>query len=361
MGRLDPRSAYFWSDGALTDLGALLAEPASAAWMVNEADQVVGTSGYREAWLWEPVEGFTPLGPGSAEGISDGQVPLIVGDSPRGTPVVWTLEGSSWARTPLPTDPTHLFGSAYAVIEPGIAVGFEILEEGVWTATRWTQGDAGWTREALGALPDASGITFAAGVNARGQVSGSSGNRGFLWEEGEMKALEPPPSADRSFAYRINERGDVAGGAVLAGSLAGAEAVLWSDLVPIELGRPEEADYCLGRTLNDVGQAAGLCSIDGEHHPTIWELGPAVTRATAIRLQEFVANGDISDLGVAESLRRLLDAALNDIRNGKPDLAVRKLGAYVRLVEAQAGKSLTPSAAITLTVMAETAQAYLGP
>lgn len=74
-------------------------------------------------------------------------------------------------------------------------------------------------------------FSHAFGINARGQVVGSSSIasgdfHAFLWEDGEMTDLGTLPGAFQSFAVGINNRGQVVGRADTAAGET--HAVLWT-------------------------------------------------------------------------------------------------------------------------------------
>src|SRR5256886_13997910 len=82
--------------------------------------------------------------------------------------------------------------------------------------------------------------------------------RGFLWRNGTMTALPTLPGGFSSFAFDINNRGDIVGG------VDRSHAVRWHDGTVTDLGPAVQTGYLI----NDRGQIVGNPHLDaGAHAP----------------------------------------------------------------------------------------------
>lgn len=116
----------------------------------------------------------------------------------------------------------------------------------------------------LGTLSDAP-ASYAYGINESGQVVGHSNNRAFLWENGVMSDLGTL-GGDSIEARDINESGQVVGRADIA-SYYYDHAFLWengvmtdlNDLLPADSGW--ELTYASG--INDAGKIIGYGNYNG--------------------------------------------------------------------------------------------------
>ena len=114
-------------------------------------------------------------------------------------------------------------------------------------------------------------------INDRGQVVGSSyltaseERHAVLWEGGKITDLGTLPSGDFSFAFGINNRGQVVG---LSNSASGeAHAVLWENGKMTDLGTlPGGEDFSsFASGINNRGQVVGNSSTaSGEFHAVLW-------------------------------------------------------------------------------------------
>ncbi len=173
----------------------------------------------------------------------------------------------------------------------------------LWTPSK-PNGTAG-TLIDIGTLPQAGlDQSYAYGINDYGQVVGASnaanGTRAFLWTPGVPNGLTgsmidlgafPQPSSS-SVAFDINNRGQVTGYSFQPG----VRAFLWNPLAPngtvgsmYDLGALEPQNgTSQGLAINDWGQVAGTSHNVTNHHAMIWN--PSVANGTT---------GMMYDLGIS--------------------------------------------------------------
>ena len=103
-----------------------------------------------------------------------------------------------------------------------------------------------------------------------GQVVGGGGDHAFLWRGGRLIELSPLPGYSSSYAFAVNDRGDVVGTSVGDG---GIRAVSWRpdgtvvDLTA-ETGLDEVTD------LDNAGRLVGSVTPDGMNlYPALWYRG----------------------------------------------------------------------------------------
>jgi probable HAF family extracellular repeat protein len=139
--------------------------------------------------------------------------------------------------------------------------------------------------------------TFAYGLNNRGQIAGyaslkgDQNSRAFLWENGVMRDLGGSLGGIATFAFALNETGQAVGGGNLGGdSAAYFHAALWTKVGQItDLGTLGN-DPCSNATdINAIGQVIGgsisLAECLGEGDATdafLWENGSIVDLNTLI-------------------------------------------------------------------------------
>jgi probable HAF family extracellular repeat protein len=284
---------------------------------INNHGQVAGGSQVGPAWVWKQGTGFTWI-PGAAKAVAINDSAMVVGNrlDDDGGPFVWTpasglvdlatLPGESyrWAWTSDVNDHSQIVGKgrnrlmtdpwdraitwtpelwmadldlgtamATAINDSGQVVG-TIGEMGSYSyagrAFSWTQANG---KVDLGILPGGD-YSQANAVNNSGQVVGDSGTffaynnpnavpiHAFSWTQaGGMVDLGTLPGATDSYAYGINDRGQVVG-------KSGGRPFLWSPETGMsELGLVPGDENGSAYAINDQGQVVG---VSGGSHAVLW-------------------------------------------------------------------------------------------
>ena len=263
--------ACLWDvDGSIKDLGTL-AGGGSTAKCINDLGQIVGSStapdGISQAFLWQngtmaglngsvansindngQVTGSTnsgafawgngkyyDLGSGSAFAIS-ASGNAIVGMGENSVPKTWNYDPGRdvWHSFTLDV-PFPGYGAAYGISQYEV-VGFAGMHAAIWDSP------TGGNRHDLGTF--GGDVSWANAINLCGQVVGyaytSDGcSHAFIWQGGELIALDELDGSDRSAAYAINEFGEIAGIVYIDGL---ARAALWK---PASDPVPEPCSACL--------------------------------------------------------------------------------------------------------------------
>ena len=150
----------------------------------------------------------------SIAAMSDGG--LLVLASKRGAmPADLYLWNAAGVLQALASPPGSRWTAVLDMNDAGYVVGFAEFPTGEWHALKW---------DLSGELLDL-GIGTASGINALGQIVGSLGERAVMWDtDGSVVDLGLPDGATWACAGAINNRGEIAGGAVINGNQI---AVLW--------------------------------------------------------------------------------------------------------------------------------------
>jgi len=108
-----------------------------------------------------------------------------------------------------------------------------------------------YTVQTIGA---ANSGTQALDINNSGQVTGSSGDRGFIWQQGVLTQLPTLPNAYQAYGYRINGLGQVAGVCDATSQSSTGHAVLWSGGTITDIGQTRSEAF----GINDKGVVVGV-------------------------------------------------------------------------------------------------------
>jgi probable HAF family extracellular repeat protein len=242
------------------DLGALPDAGVSQAEDVNNRGEAVGISGgsgFGAPTLWTrdgPVaigtlDGFS--GQGFASGINNrGQV-VGTSRSASGHPHAFLYEQG--VLTDLGTLPGVEESYAADVNERGDIAGGSFTIFGQAHLVLWVGG----VIQDLGVVPFDDGIATA--LNNRRQIVGYSsntqGNRAWSWQDGSFALLPLPEWATSSFAWGLNDRGDIVGTAFGPNR---AEGVVWTaDGAIVAVGTLPGHVISDARAINNRGQVVG--------------------------------------------------------------------------------------------------------
>ena len=297
-----------WTNGVAQDLGTL-GGPISNAYGINDAGQVVGDSyladsvRYR-AVLWSASGAPTVLDAigknASANGINNaGSVvgtfrDLDLNGSVTNIPVLWSNGAAFRLRGGVVTGVSASIG--------GAALAINTAGEIAGVTNALTSLPAVWQSEAAAPrllTPNAFGGAATA-INNAGAIAGyySDGlrNRVVLWQPSGETDLGSLAEFGYSFAYGLNDRGDVVGMAVDSrginqgflrpGGSSGAMVNLNAMLVP-----GSGAEVTTARAINVYGQIAGSATIAGQTRAVL--LTP--TGSVAWQAGAGSANGSFAD------------------------------------------------------------------
>lgn len=312
------RHAFLYSNGMMTDLGALPGGTESVATGINDHGRIVGYSGINEygpqfpeinqAFIWEtglmkslgalhcPCSFNTRYGTSSAQDINNtGIVASGWSETVRGS---WVYHAFLWDSVNGLQDIGGGAGDwsisrAFALNDNGFIVGDFARDAGMMTvfnrtAVRW-DGDV---MEELGNLPGHSSST-ARDINNRSQIVGwswadtgsdSELTHAVMWTSNGIRDLGMLPGDTASRAQAINNAGHVAGWSGMPDQTV-SRAFLWVDGLMIDLNRllltTDRWMLTEAIAINDAGQITGTGLHEGQ--PRAFLLKPVVSGTGVIK------------------------------------------------------------------------------
>lgn len=202
-----------------------------------------------------PTVTITDLGPGEATAINNAGQIVINTVVDQASELTHAFVWNAGQRTNLGTLGGSTYG--YAINDAGQVAGASVAADGELHAFVWRSG----TLTDI-APPDATSST-AQDINSRGHVVGSftSGprrpdgsrqRRAFVWNNGNLTALNPLAGDRDSDATAINARGAIVG---MSSSRSATRLARWIDGVPSNVG---QFNAQLATDINEYGVIAGM-------------------------------------------------------------------------------------------------------
>lgn len=145
------------------------------------------------------------------------------------------------------------------------------------TAVVWRNG----TPTDLGVLP-ADGHVQARAVNDAGQIAGTGFDTGTAWlyQNGRTSVLAPLPGGHAAEAFGITSDGQVLGLSATSNDTGKAEATVWRDGVPSDLGTLPGSTWSEAHAMNSSAVAVGAAGVNGgefaPRHPVMFAGGKVV-------------------------------------------------------------------------------------
>ena len=257
--------AFLYSGGNMIDLGTLSGDSDSWAFSINDAGQVVGTSGSDADF----------------EGTAGPEPSCELGPEPS-PPGYAFLYGSGSMIYFLSAVPGISGSYAFGINDTGQIVGYEYNYSIPQTSPDFPFLYTAGTVADLGALPGASASTYpgypyswATSINNSGQVAGISAGlnyeHGFLYTGGGMIDLGTLPGGGGSEAFAINNNGQVVGFSYTSGN-GNPHAFLYGGGAMTDLGTLPDNFTSAGLGINDAGQVVG----GGDQHAFLYSGGTMV-------------------------------------------------------------------------------------
>jgi uncharacterized membrane protein len=258
----------------VTDLGPLPGGKTTQVMDLNDAGVAVGRSdfanshGHQHAVIWEkgkPPRDLGTLDGGGSEADRISPASRIVGWSSFRSVEIHACDFSVGKPVDLGTGHGTL-SLTYGVADDGrIGVSMNVASGAIHSFLL-----NGAKSVDIGALPayrDTSGSSLAPnGTVAGTSDDGHGGKRAFIWSNGSLQALPPPPGDTNSYANAVNQRGDVAGSC--SQGAAHFQAVEWTGGRPTALLTPAgKESEAVGIGAN--GEVVGECN----NHACLWRAG----------------------------------------------------------------------------------------
>ncbi len=229
--------AFLWRDvnkNGQSDLGELislgtLGGAESRAWAINDAGIVVGDSDdnneVQHAFRWE--NSMVDIHPG-IDGVESyatdiNSAGVIVGLERVNETIYWRAYKWNGSATPLGTLGKE--NGAYAINDLSQISGYISYDNGPLTAFLWLPQPAYGLPAGMNDLGVEAASEFGYGLNDTGQVIGSGGGGGYLWQGGTQTYLSdllPPNSGWTLFGPTgINNKGQIVGQGLYQGQVHG--------------------------------------------------------------------------------------------------------------------------------------------
>jgi len=264
----------------VTDLGTLPGGFGSAANGINAAGQVVGTAFTESGGHAFLYDGGTMHDLGMLPGGTKGAIAFginasgqVVGASDTGSGEQHAFLYGNGTMHDIGALPGGKIGYALAINDNGEIVGEAQKGNGEFDAFLYSNG----TMQDLGTI--AGPWSSANGINASGQVAGSSDTTGnvhaFLYSNGTMHDLGTLPGGTYTAAFGINSSGQIVGyGDIGDGNLY---AFLYSNGTMQSLGTLPGGTHSFAQGINDSGQVVGYAYTgSGSQHAFLYDDGAMV-------------------------------------------------------------------------------------
>ncbi len=227
---------FFWKDGTISDLGALVGSEFSFGRAVNESEKVCG---------------FT-------------LAMLNFGSMNHG--FLW----SGGTMTDLGTLPGHKYSMAFGMNDEGAVVGYSATEAepNVPHAFMWKNG----TMTALGSLSPDPG-SWAWDINNQDEIVGHSNNHAFVYRYGSMVDLGTLPGYGASSqAMAINDAGQIAG--ISADANGVSHSFLYANDVMTDIGQLSGRPVTVAAAISEGGLIVGASADpNGVSNAFLWKQG----------------------------------------------------------------------------------------
>jgi probable HAF family extracellular repeat protein len=252
------RHAFLWERGQMTDLGTFGGD-GSAAMGINEGGQVVGFasvppgSGPGHAFLWNNgnLQDLHPNGAIASGARAINNRSQVVGSytAQDGTEHAALWDGGVMTDLGLPSNPAS---GALAINDAGQIVGHYRPAPNSFCSFLWDKGRVTTIGQCL-----STALSFAFGINNRGDIVGVD-PFSFLFRKGVMTSI------DLLVPRAINESGNIAGGVFTPAR--GFRGALWDKGVITEVDTPESEALAL----NNRSDLAGFSQQNGHNRAYLW-------------------------------------------------------------------------------------------
>jgi probable HAF family extracellular repeat protein len=260
------------------DMGGLPGPGTNQAVDVNDRGEVAGVSGLSATatvWTRAGIVEIGTLAPFGTDSLALGinKRGDVVGHSAFWTDTSVVRHGFLWrdgVLIDLGTLPGEDYSYAASINDRGEIAGISFTHFGASHVVLWRDG----VIHDLGVLP--VGDALVTDVNNRRQIVGyatsPTGVAAFTWTDGIFTYLPELANASYTFAWSINDRGEIAGSSIGAdGSL---HAVVWRDGAIVDLGRLPGSLNTEAYGINDRGQVVGFATMpDATNRAFLWEGG----------------------------------------------------------------------------------------